>query len=368
MRASVVDFYNLFLDMQMQQMKEAAAVFDHKHNADSVEQLVERCIKKMNVHDELLKARLRSEILRMGPLESLIQDPEVTEILVNSWQHVHYEKLGALHTCEDFFASEQSYEQFIERLSRICQTFMNREKPFIECQFENLRITVIFRDLSRGHHLVSLRKKRDVHIPLRNLAETGWCNANQAEAIRQMISDRKNFLVIGGTGSGKTTVLQTLLFEMSKNERVVIIEDTQELNPASHLSVSLLTQTNILEPQQNVTMDDLLKRALRLRPDRIGVGEIRGPEAKTLLMALSTGHEGSFGSLHARDAHEALMRLEMLIQMGAPQWSVVSIRRLIGITIDCILVVEKKNGARRLQSIHQVASVEDIGITLNQIA
>lgn len=368
MRALVVDFFNLFLDLRMQQMKEASAIFDHKHNTDSDEQLVEKSLSRMNVQDEIIKARLKSEVLGMGPLEVLIKDPDVTEILVNSWRHIHFEKHGELLKHEDFFATEHSYEQFIERLSRICQTFMNREKPFIECQFENLRITVIFRDLSRGHHLVSLRKKKDVHIPLAHLTESGWCSSQQAEAVKKMIQDRKNFLVIGGTGSGKTTVLQSLLFEMSCKERVVIIEDTQELNPASDLSVSLLTQTNILDPQQNVTMEDLLKRALRLRPDRIGVGEIRGAEAKTLLMALSTGHEGSFGSLHARDAHEALMRLEMLIQMGAPQWSVVSIRRLIGITIDYILVVEKKDGERKLQSIHQVASVEDVGITLNQIA
>ncbi len=367
MRQQIESFYSDFLETRHLQMKEDSALFNPSQQNDSSDELIERCLKKLNITDPIVKSRLRSEAIGMGPLEHFIKDPDVTEIIVNSWQHVHFEKFGVLYTSEDHFACEQSYEQFIERLGRLCQTYMSREKPFIECQVDNLRITVIFRDLSRGNHLVSLRKKKDVHIPISTLVETNWCTNRQAEMIQNMIHEKKNFLVIGGTGSGKTTVLQSLLHEMNPTERVVIIEDTQELNPANNLSVSLLTQSNILEPNQNVSMDDLLKRALRLRPDRIGVGEIRGPEAKTLLMALSTGHEGSFGSLHARNAHEALMRLEMLIQMGAPQWSVVSIRRLIGITINCILVVDKVSGTRRLQGIFEIASVEDIGITLNQV-
>ena len=182
----------------------------------------------------------------------------------------------------------------------------------------------------------------------------------------KVISEKQNFLVIGGTGSGKTTVLQSLMTLIAETERVVIIEDTQELTPTNAATTSLLTHTNTMDPRLNVSMDDLLKRTLRLRPDRIGVGEIRGSEAKTLMMALSTGHDGSFGSMHARTAHEALLRLEMLVQMGAPEWSLHSIRRLIGITLNTILVVERRGSQRCLEGIYEIASVEENGLTLHK--
>ena len=172
---------------------------------------------------------------------------------------------------------------------------------------------------------------------------------------------------MGGTSSGKTSFLQSLLQEFSKNERAVIIEDTQELNLPNSACCSLLTRQDPSGCVRDITMDDLLKRALRLRPDRLVIGEIRGPEAKSLLMALATGHDGSFGSMHARTASEALLRLEMLIQMGAPQWNLKSIRHLIAMTLQNIFVVEKLNGKRQLQGIYQISSLEENGIILQKL-
>lgn len=311
--------------------------------------------------------RIQAELTGFGPLTELLQDQSITEVLVNSFEHVFFERHGTLHSHPDHFFSEASYSAFIDRLSQKCQTYMNRDKPFIETQFENFRITFIFSELSRGHCLVSIRKQPLANWTVEKLHQLNWCSDWQLSLIKKILAERKNFLVIGGTGSGKTSFLQALLHEMPPLERCVIIEDTQELHPANLVSVSLLTRQDPSRNVCDVSMDDLLKRALRLRPDRLVLGEIRGAEAKSLLMMMATGHDGSFGSLHARNAPEALLRLEMLVQMGAPQWTLNSIRKLMAMTIQNIFIIEKVNGQRRLKGIFEITSVEESGLTLQQL-
>jgi pilus assembly protein CpaF len=334
---------------------------------ETIEELASAKINQLDNVESDEKKRIWSELFGFGPLEKLIDDKEVTEILVNQFDQVLFEKNGHLQRTQDQFISAESYSEFVERLCQKCQTFLNREKPFVECQFAGLRITIIFQDLARGFPLLAIRKKRTNAWPLQQLQQSGWCSTEQLDYLVGMMNSKKNFLVVGGTGSGKTTVIQSLMNQLPEQERVVVIEDTQELSPPNVSSTSLLTHLNALDREQNVSMDDLLKRTLRLRPDRIAVGEIRGSEAKTLLMALSTGHDGSFGSMHARNAHEALLRLEMLVQMGAPEWSLHSIRRLIGITLQTIVVVERKSKQRVLEGLYEISSVENTGITIHQI-
>lgn len=311
--------------------------------------------------------RILQELEAWGPLEALKNDGEVTEILVNSPHEIIYEKKGELFFYDDHFYNEQTYNQCIERISQCCQGYMNKEIPFLEAQVDQMRITLIYKDIARGQHLISIRKQPQDAWTLEKLFANGWCTGEQMQYLESMLLKRKNFLVIGGTSSGKTSVLQALLNHLPANQRVVSIEDTQELRVPNRLSTSLLTKTDPLNHQNDVTMNDLLKRALRLRPDRLAVGEIRGAEATNLLMALATGHEGSCGTLHSRTAHEALLRLEMLVQMGAPQWSLESIRRLIGLTVQNILVVHRKNGVRQLEGIYEISSVEQTGITLYKV-
>ncbi len=342
--------------------------WDLENDAESKDlQLKKILLQKTSELDENLKQRVFAEIEKLGPLENLISDEDVTEILVNGPDCVLFEKKGQLIQSDDFFFDTSTYNQCIERISQLCHSYMNKEKPFIETQIGTLRFTLIYSDLSRGQHLLSIRKQPKDIWTLEKLKSNNWCTDQQFQLIQKILRDQKNFLFVGGTSSGKTSALQALMNEISNTERIVIIEDTQELRLCNPLSVSLLTRTDVLNKNNDVTMTDLLKRALRLRPDRLVVGEIRGAEATNLLMALATGHDGSFGSMHAKSASEALLRLEMLIQMGAPQWSLQSIRRLIGLTIEYIFVVEKKNGHRRLEGIYQITSVEENGMTLMKL-
>lgn len=339
-----------------------------ENNTLQKEQKLQQIIsEKTNALSELCKKRVRSEIEKLGPLEGLLADPTITEILVNSPESIFVERYGRLEKHSDRFFDESTYNQCIERISQLCHSYMNKEKPFIETQIGKFRYTLIFSDLSRDHHLLSIRKQPEQLWTLEKLYQSNWCSESQYRLLQKLISEQKNFLMIGGTSSGKTSALQAMINEMPQNERLVIIEDTQELHLCNPMSVSLLTRTDGINKNNDVTMNDLLKRALRLRPDRLVVGEIRGAEAMNLLMALATGHAGSFGSMHARTASEALLRLEMLIQMGAPQWSLQSIRRLIGMTVEYILVVEKKNGQRSLEGIYQITSVEETGITMMKL-
>lgn len=311
--------------------------------------------------------RIINEFSGYGPLQNLLNDDDCTEIIVNSFAEIYFEKNGGLVKLDDRFYSEQTYNAALDRLSQHCNSYLNREKPFVETQLRNWRVTILFSELSRGSHLLSIRKQPKEVWTLEKLAQTNWCSLVQLKIIEKIFLGKKNFLVVGGTGSGKTSFLQSLLQRFQENERAVIIEDTQELHLPNKACCSLLTRQDPSGSVGDVTMDDLLKRALRLRPDRLVVGEIRGAEAKSLLMALATGHDGSFGSMHARTGAEALLRLEMLIQMGAPQWNLQSIRNLIGMTLEIIFVLEKVNGQRRLKGIYQISSIEENGILLQRL-
>lgn len=351
----------------LEQKEKIGSDWESNQDTSLINQFQKIILNKIKNHQENIKIRVLNEFNGLGPIESLIDDPEITEILINKHDQIFFEKNGKLFRHSDCFYSEQSYLSMLDRLSSKCGTYLNREKPFLESQVGRMRITIIYSELCRGQNILCIRLQNKSCWTLSELFENKWCNNNQLNIIKHIFQSRKNFLVVGGTGSGKTSFLQALLQELQPNERALIIEDTQELQLSNFASTSLLTRQDPCKSVGDVTMDDLLKRALRLRPDRLVIGEIRGIEARSLMMAMATGHDGCFGSLHARNAEEALLRMEMLIQMGAPQWSLQSIRKLIALTIQNIIVVEKKEGQRQLHSIYEIKSLEENGLTLEKV-
>lgn len=316
-----------------------------------------------------LQARVGAEFQTWGPLNRLIEDEEVTEIIVNGPFSIWFEKQGQLFEHADKFYSELSFRNCLERLTLASKTHITIERPCADGKFMDFRLSLIGHDLTHANVHFTLRRHPKNPWTFEKMAALGWCTNDEIKILQSIIHARDSFLVVGGTGAGKTSILNSFLNLLGPQERVVVIEDTPEIVLPNSASMKLLTRDDPQGILPSVDQTQLVKRSLRLRPDRLVMGEVRGSEAKDFLMALATGHAGSFGTLHAQDAHQALIRLEMLIQMGAPQWSLEAIRRLIQLSLNYIVVAEKTSaGQRRLKGIYKISSLEPQGFLLDSLA
>lgn len=316
-----------------------------------------------------IKQRVANELNYWGPLHELLESEDVTEIMINGPLAIWFEKGGRLHQHKDYFFSELSFRNCLERICQTAHTYYTKEAPCADGKFQDFRLSIIGGDLTNGWPLLSLRRHPKIPWNFDKLRLSEWCDDQQLKYLHSLIIERKNFLVVGATGTGKTTVLNSFLQLMPENERAVIIEDTPEISLPNSVSLKLLTREDPQNILPSIDQAQLVKRSLRLRPDRIVMGEIRGQEAKDFLMALATGHDGSFGTLHAQNANQALIRLEMLIQMGAPHWNVQAIRRLIQLSLDHIVVIERTvTGTRKLKGIYRLCSLEDHGFLVEAVS
>lgn len=315
-----------------------------------------------------IQHRVLQEFEGFGPLESLLCDNLVTEIIVNGPEHIWFERHGKLERHEDHFASQITYENIIEKICNEAKIQFNIERPFCDGRFRNFRIHLLSSEITKNFHSLTIRRQASSPWTLEKLLKSQWCDEAAMQIIRNWLTENKNFLVIGETGCGKTSVLNACLQALKDNERVVIIEDTAEINSPNTASTKLLSRQDCNGLLPEVSLTDLVKQSLRMRPDRLVVGEVRGGEAKDLLLALSTGHKGSMGTMHANNAQQALLRLEMLVQLGAPHWGLNTIRRLLSLSLDGIIVVGKNHShQRRLKSIHQLSCLEETGFLLDLV-
>ncbi|MFN8845559.1 MAG: CpaF family protein [Bdellovibrionales bacterium] len=330
-----------------------------KKTVDSI--IEDECTKKSTE----VRQRLLQEFKGYGPLENLLKDSEITEILVNNPDSVWFEKRGKLYQHNDGFLSPSSYQNTLDRIAQQSHQQLTLEKPFVEGHFNKMRVTLISDTLTGNCSVLSLRRHPESPWTLDQLNQHDWCSENDSELLRDLVNQKKNVLIIGETGSGKTSVLNALLQLVPPSERVISIEDSSEIHSPNEISIKLLTRPSNEEHLKEINQQMLLQRALRLRPDRLIMGEIRGSEAKDFLMMLATGHQGCLATLHAKSPSEALIRLEMLIQMGAPQWGLPAIRRLIFLGLQNIIITKRtESGKRVLNGVYQLSSLEDSGITL----
>jgi pilus assembly protein CpaF len=344
------------------------AALPSKSNTDTIEKIVRTKLEQDHAADRPeIHQRVLAEFFANGPIEDLLVDESITEIIINGANHICFEKGGALQTLNDSFFSEYSFQNFIQRLSAEARIQANLDRPFADGHWRQYRVHLIIPPLAKPGPVLSLRRHPTNSWSFSRFAEMAWAPADALHILKSLVEEQKSFLIVGSTGSGKTSVLSACLQLLSKNERIVAIEDTSELHLPNPSSVKLLARQDVQNILRPVDQAELLRQALRMRPDRIVMGEVRGAEAKDLLMALSTGHRGGMATLHAENARQALYRLEMLVQLGAPQWSLYAIRNLIRFGIDAIVCVEKLNGKRRLKSIDQIVSLEENGLSVDQV-
>jgi pilus assembly protein CpaF len=293
------------------------------------------------------------------------ENSAISEVLVNSYDRVYFEINGSFKLSDFKFENLEQYKLFVQTLCEKAKIQFDFNTPCANGNFNSYRIHIVSAPLSEST-LLSLRKIKKTNWKLEELVESSFQQRN-LDTLKSIVTQKKNLLLVGPTGVGKTSYISALMSYIPNSERVVIIEDTDELITPNDLSVKLLTRFDIHGHLKDYNQNDLIKQSLRMRPHRLIVGEVRGTEAKDLLLALSTGHSGSLCSLHAEDAHQALLRLEMLIRMGAPEWDLMAIRRLMYFSLHYILTLHFDGNERTIRSLHQVAGHESHGLNLTKI-
>lgn len=334
--------------------------FEKPNSDDMLKQIIGR-------EEESVRSRLLDEFFNTGPLEPLLSLPGLQEIIINGQSEIWFEQGGKFRRHEDSFLTPLTFKSFVDRVCAEAEVKVDLAQPFADGRWRDFRLHLGRAPLTHCEFHLSLRRVPQNPWTLDSLSDAGWASPVQISRLREWIADKKNILFLGPTGCGKTTVLGACMREFGPDERAVIIEDTDELARPNSASTKLLTRPRASADLGEVTLTDLVRQSLRMRPMRVIMGEVRGPEAKDLLLSLATGHSGSLGTLHASDARQALLRLEMLVQLGAPQWSVQTVRQLIQLSVDGLVVCGNQNGHRVLLGMYRVAALEAFGFLLEPV-
>lgn len=299
--------------------------------------------------------KLRDDTTGAGPLEAILADPAVTDICVNAPDEVYVDTGQGLERSGLTFDSEASVRRLATRLAVSCGRRLDDAQPFCDGHVTRddgtlLRFHAVLAPTAQAGTCISLRVLRTASATLDDLVARGALDEKRAALVRGIVAKRKAFVVVGGTGSGKTTLLSALLAEVDPAERIVAIEDTLELTPGHPHVVNLTSRGANAEGAGAITIADLVRQSLRMRPDRIVVGEIRGGEVVDLLAALNTGHDGGAGTLHANSIEEVPARFEALAALGGMDRA--GLHAQLAAAIDVVLVVKRRtDGTRYLQQI-----------------
>ncbi|MEP6921883.1 MAG: CpaF family protein [bacterium] len=318
---------------------------------------------------ERLVDELQHELFGLGPLETLLADPTISDILVNSPHNIYIERRGKLEKTDVTFKDDEHLMRVIERIVSSVGRRIDEASPMVDARLKDgSRVNAIIPPLSLDGPVLSIRRFGAEPLRMNKLLEYQMLTRDMAEMFEMCIKARLNILISGGTGAGKTTVLNALSAFIPFDERVVTIEDSAELQMQQPHCVRLETRPPNIEGRGEVTQRDLVKNALRMRPDRIVIGEVRSGEAVDMLQAMNTGHDGSLTTVHANTPRDALARLETMIQMTGMRLSDRAMRQQIASAINLVIQVARlSDGSRRLTSISEITGMEGDTITMQEV-
>jgi len=318
---------------------------------------------------ERLVNDVHHELFGLGPLEPLLADSTISDILVNSHGRIYIERRGKLERTDVTFKDDEHLMRVIERIVSTVGRRIDESSPMVDARLrDGSRVNAIIPPLALDGPVLSIRRFGAEPLRMSALIENKALTKEIAEMLEMCVNARLNVLISGGTGAGKTTLLNALSAYIPEDERIITIEDSAELQLQQPHCVRLETRPPNIESRGEVTQRDLVRNALRMRPDRIVIGEVRGGEAIDMLQAMNTGHDGSLTTIHANTPRDALSRLETMIQMTGLRLSERAMRQQIASAIDMVLQVARlSDGTRRVTSISEITGMEGDTITMQEI-
>jgi len=361
--------YKQYLVQKLQQQG-GFDLFDRQKTHLLIEQAIQNSGVSVNGSlKERLEQEVFAEVFGLGPVQPFLEDPQVTEIMINGAKRVYVEKRGLIYKTEVSFANDQQVLNLIERVVRPLGRRIDADHPAVDARLpDGSRFNAVIPPVAIDGPSVTIRKFSRERLTVEKLIELGSLTAAVAEFLQACVVARLNIVISGGTGSGKTTLLNILSGYIPERERIVTIEDAAELQLHQEHVVRLETKPPDLEGKGEVRIRDLVRNALRMRPDRIVVGECRGGEALDMLQAMNTGHDGSLTTIHANTPRDALSRLETLALMAGMDLPLRIVREQIASAVDLIIQVSRlRDGSRKVTQVTEVVGMEGDTIVLTDI-
>lgn len=341
---------------------------------DELRMLVERLLEEEvvvinDIERKNLTRDIQNEMLGFGPLETLLADPTVSDILVNTYKQVYVERHGRLELSDVTFTDDAHLMKIIDKIVSRVGRRIDESSPMVDARLpDGSRVNAIIPPLAIDGPIMSIRRFSAEPLRLADLVAHKSLTAEMAEILQGLGKAKVNILISGGTGSGKTTMLNVISGYISVSERIVTVEDAAELQMQQPHIVRLETRPPNIEGKGEVTQRALVRNALRMRPDRIILGEVRGGEALDMLQAMNTGHEGSMATIHANTPRDALTRLENMISMAAASLPTKAMRQQISSAISVVVQVARlTDGKRKVISIQEITGMEGEMITMQEI-
>ena len=353
------------------------SLLDSLEPAEAARQIREICLRLLDEYSapvssasrQLIIKQICDEVLGLGPLEPLLADKSVSDILVNGAKSVYVERFGKLQRTDVSFRDDAHLLNIIDRIVSALGRRIDESSPLVDARLKDgSRVNAIIPPLAIDGPSISIRRFAVDLLNTESLIERGALTPSIALVLKAVVRGRLNVLVSGGTGTGKTTMLNVLSSFIPHNERIVTIEDSAELQLQQPHVVRLETRPPNIEGRGEVNQRELVRNSLRMRPDRIVIGEVRGAEALDMLTAMNTGHDGSLTTIHANTPRDALGRIENMVSMTGATFPIKALRQQIASAIDVVIQLERQeDGKRRLVSVQEINGMEGEMITMTEI-